>query len=36
MTYAYFRPTYFLIGTPQEMTDHTGSIIWKAEYKGMG
>ncbi|ATZ65852.1 hypothetical protein I6M90_17515 [Acinetobacter bereziniae] len=18
------------------MTDHTGSIIWKAEYKGMG
>ncbi|WP_418654912.1 RHS domain-containing protein [Acinetobacter bereziniae] len=24
------------MGTPQEMTGHTGSIIWKAEYKGMG
>ncbi len=21
------------LGTPQEMTDHTGAIIWKAEYK---
>jgi hypothetical protein len=24
------------LGTPQEMTDHTGSIIWKAEYKAWG
>ncbi len=25
-----------LLGTPQEMTDHTGAIIWKAEYKAWG
>jgi len=24
------------LGTPQEMTDHTGAIIWKAEYKAWG
>ena len=24
------------LGTPQEMSDHTGSIIWKAEYKAWG
>ncbi len=24
------------LGTPQEMTDHTGSVIWKAEYKAWG
>ena len=24
------------LGTPQEMTDHTGSIIWKAEYRAWG
>ena len=24
------------LGTPQEMTDHIGSIIWKAEYKACG
>ncbi len=24
------------LGTPQKMTDHTGSIIWKAEYKAWG
>nr|WP_316249736.1 RHS domain-containing protein [Acinetobacter bereziniae] len=36
MIYVYFCNHLFLMGTPQEMTDHTGSIIWKAEYKGMG
>lgn len=24
------------LGTPQEMSDHTGAIIWKAEYKAWG
>ncbi|ENW35389.1 hypothetical protein F922_02387 [Acinetobacter baumannii NIPH 201] len=24
------------LGTPQEMTDHTGAVIWKAEYKAWG
>ncbi|EJB8539053.1 RHS domain-containing protein [Acinetobacter baumannii] len=24
------------LGTPQEMTDHTGAVIWKAEYKVWG
>nr|WP_288421496.1 RHS repeat-associated core domain-containing protein [uncultured Acinetobacter sp.] len=24
------------LGTPQEMTDHTGTVIWKAEYKAWG
>ena len=24
------------LGTPQEITDHTGAIIWKAEYKAWG
>ncbi|ONN56831.1 hypothetical protein AC058_01110 [Acinetobacter genomosp. 33YU] len=24
------------LGTPQEMTDHTGAIIWKAEYRAWG
>ncbi|ADI91352.1 hypothetical protein AOLE_12325 [Acinetobacter oleivorans DR1] len=24
------------LGTPQEMTDYTGAIIWKAEYKAWG
>lgn len=24
------------MGTPQEMTDHTGAVIWKAEYKAWG
>lgn len=24
------------LGTPQEMTDHAGAIIWKAEYKAWG
>ena len=24
------------LGTPQEMTDNTGAIIWKAEYKAWG
>ncbi|WP_333668003.1 RHS repeat-associated core domain-containing protein [Acinetobacter guillouiae] len=24
------------LGTPQEISDHTGSIIWKAEYKAWG
>ncbi len=24
------------LGTPQEMTDHTGAIVWKAQYKAWG
>ena len=24
------------LGTPQEMSDHTGAIIWKAVYKAWG
>ncbi|ENX46361.1 hypothetical protein F886_01803 [Acinetobacter sp. NIPH 542] len=24
------------LGTPQEMSDQTGAIVWKAEYKGWG
>jgi hypothetical protein len=24
------------LGTPQEMSDHTGAIIWKAQYKAWG
>ncbi|MFX6292586.1 RHS domain-containing protein, partial [Acinetobacter baumannii] len=24
------------LGTPQEMSDQTGAIIWKAEYKAWG
>ena len=24
------------LGKPQEMSDHTGAIIWKAEYKAWG